>query len=210
MYYSGEVVNPASRPTLIIEYYLPPNPIERMTFRSVAAQDGYVWESTENSGVGLRGNNTDTTLRVGDDDQDRQYVGILSFNTAKLPDNAVITWARIRVETIDMVGHTGFGYEIFEVKSPFFGASPALHPSDFQSPASAVLSGPGNHANEYITHLFGTGEFQYINLQGTTQLRLRLSVDDNDDMSVDYRICYTGEVAASTSKPTLVVEYYVP
>lgn len=210
IYYSGEAVNPASRPTLIVEYYLPDNPIERMTFRSIAAQDGYIWESTENSGVGLRVNNTDITFRVGDDNQDRQYVGILSFNTAKLPDNAVITWARIRVESVGSVGHTGFGGEVFEVKSPYFGASAALHPSDFQTLASDMLSGQGIFVNQYITKLFGSGEIQYINLQGITQLRLKLSVGDNDNMSADYRILYSGNVANPNSKPTLVIEYYVP
>ena len=107
-----------------------------MGFRSFAAQDGYVWESTETSGVGLRVNKTDITFRVGDDNQDRQYFGILSFNASALPDNAIITWARIRIQQADptMVGWPGFGYDICEIKSPYFGSSVMLQPNDFRAP----------------------------------------------------------------------------
>ncbi|MFZ5856175.1 MAG: hypothetical protein ACOYZ6_05030 [Chloroflexota bacterium] len=210
IYYSGGAVNPASRPTLIVEYYVPTNPIMRKTFRSIAAQDGFIWESTETSGVGLRVNRTGSLARVGDDNLDRQYVSIFSFNTAPLPDTAVIAWARIRVENTEMVGHTGFGSEIFEVKSPFFGVSAALLPSDFQDSASDELTGQGIHVNQYLTQVFGSGEFQFINLLGITQIRLRLSVDDNDDMSADYRICLTGEATNPNSRPTLIVDYYIP
>ena len=184
----------------------------RMGFRSVAAHDGYIWESAEDSGVGLRANSTDTIFRVGDDNRDRQYVGILSFNTSALPDNAIITWARVRIQQGDpaMIGWPGFGFEIFEVKSPYFGASPTLLPSDFQEAASAQLTGQGIHVNQYLTKLFGAGEFQYINLQGYTQIRVRLSVDDNDDMSADYRVLYTGNHPTPISRPTLMIEFQLP
>lgn len=211
IYFSGATANPASRrPMLTVEYYLPANPIERMAFRSIAAQDGFILESTENSEVGLRVNSTGTTFRFGDDSLDRQSVGILSFNTAKLPDNAVITMAMIRVENPRWVGNPGFGSEIFEVKSPYFGASNALQPSDFQDPAFDQLTGGGMHANQYIIQGFGSGELQYINLQGITQIRLRISKDDNDNMSPDYRVCYSGEVANPSSKPLLLIDYYIP
>lgn len=205
IYYGDEAVNPASRPTLIVEYYLPENPIERMSFRSVAAQDGYIWESTENSGVGLRVNSGDTTIRVGDDNQDRQYVGILSFNTARLPDNALITWARLLVRSKGTVGFLDF-HLVFEIKSPFFGMSAALRPSDFQDPATYQLT----YCLHYLDCIFRPNEFQFINLQGTTQIRFRFSVGDNDNMSADYRILYSGNVTNPNSKPSLIVEYYLP
>lgn len=194
------------------DFGIPSGDTLRMVFRSVAAQDGYIWESTEVSGVGLRVNSTGATFRVGDDNRDRQYVGILSFNTSALPDNAIITWARLRIQQGDpaMVGWPGFGYEIFEVKSPYFGASAALLPSDFQEAASAQLTGQGINVNQYLTKLFGANEFQYINVQGRTQIRVRLSVDDNDDLSADYRVLYTGNHPTPVSRPTLVIEFQLP
>ncbi len=65
---------------------------------SVALHDGYVVESKETSNVGLFKNSTLPYLTVGDDAQRRQYRTILSFYTAALPDNAVITNAVIRVK----------------------------------------------------------------------------------------------------------------
>ncbi|MFZ5856177.1 MAG: hypothetical protein ACOYZ6_05040 [Chloroflexota bacterium] len=183
---------------------------QRMTFRSIAAQDGFIWESTETSGVGLRVNSTGTVFRVGDDLQNRQYVGILSFNTSRLPDNAVITWARVRIQHINMVGLPNFGGEVFEVKSPYFGTSAALQPSDFQATASAQLTGQGINVNQYLTMLFGSGEFQFINLQGTTQIRLKRSVDDNDNNSADYFVYYSSDVANPAARPTLIVQYFIP
>jgi hypothetical protein len=182
----------------------------RMTFKSVRAQDGYIWESTETSGVGLRVNSEDITFRVGDDHQDRQYVSILSFNTSRLPDNATVTWARLRIAMTNTVGSIGFGSNVFEVRSPYFGSSPTLQPEDFQAPSQATLTGKGIHVSWYETKLFGAGELQYINLDGYTQIRFRLAVDDNDNMSADYGVYFSGNVSSWDPKPTLVVQYFIP
>jgi hypothetical protein len=181
-----------------------------MTFKSVRAQDGYIWESTETSGVGLRVNSEDITFRVGDDHQDRQYVSILSFNTSRLPDNATVTWARLRIAMTNTVGSIGFGSNVFEVRSPYFGSSPTLQPEDFQAPSQATLTGKGIHVSWYETKLFGAGELQYINLDGYTQIRFRLAVDDNDNMSADYGVYFSGNVSSWDPKPTLVVQYFIP
>jgi len=185
---------------------------ERMVFRSIDSQDGYIRESTEDSNVGLKTIKAGTIFRVGDDNHDRQYRAILSFNTALLPDTAVITWARLRIQRPDpcCVGWAGFGAVMFEIRSPYFGTSATLQPSDFQAPASAVLTGQGINVNEFETKLFGVDEFQYINVQGYTQIRFRLDVDDNDDMSADYVNYYSGGISSLRAKPTLSIEYHMP
>lgn len=188
------------------------SPTVRIVFRSVGAQDGYIWESAEDSGLGFKVNSTDTILRVGDDNQDRQYRVILSFDTAKLPDTAIVTRARVWVQQADPwnVGWPDYGFSIFEVRVPYFGNSADLRPNDFQAPPSAKITGIGIHVNEYETKLFGPDELQYINLQGYTQIRFRQSVDDNDNMSADYRRFYSGDASISNTRPKLVIYYYLP
>lgn len=183
---------------------------QRMSFRSIGAQDGYIWEETEDGEKGFKLNSDHPTLNVGDDNYDRQYRAIFSFNTSRLPDTAVITWARVRIQLRAMIGWAGYSSIVWEVKSPWFGSSAAFLPHDFQNVASAKLTGQGINVNQYDTKLFGADQFQYINLQGTTQLRLRFELDDNDDMSADYFIYYSGDATDPATRPLLMVEFNVP
>ena len=183
---------------------------QRMSFRSIGAQDGFIWESSEDNNKGYKLNSDHPTLNVGDDNIDRQYRAIFSFDTSQLPDTAVITWARIRVQLRKMVGWTGYSFVVWEVKSPYFGTSAGLMPHDFQNAASAKLTGQGINVNQYDTKLFGVDQFQYINLQGTTQIRMRYDLEDNDNMSGDYNIYYSGDAVSLATRPLLVVEFNIP
>ena len=51
--------------------------------------------------------------------------------------------------------------------------------------------------------------YEWINLQGPTQMRLRFELDDNDDMSADFLSFYTGNASAD-NRPELTILYYVP
>ncbi len=62
--------------------------VRALTFRSAAAYDGFVRESTQTSGVGLTVFSNLSTLHVGDDFMDRQFRGFLSFDTSSIPDSA--------------------------------------------------------------------------------------------------------------------------
>ena len=46
-------------------------------------------------------------------------------------------------------------------------------------------------------------------LGGTTQFRLRFTLDDNNDHAADYMKFFSGN-AAAINRPMLVIEYYVP
>ncbi len=64
-----------------------------LTFTGIAAEDGHIRESSENSNVG--GIVTSTAaggggLKIGDDPLDRQYRSIVSFGTGPIPDGATI------------------------------------------------------------------------------------------------------------------------
>ncbi len=61
------------------------------TFLSVGAQDGWILESSESSGLGAAANAAGGSFNLGDDASRKRYRVILSFNTAPLPDTAVIT-----------------------------------------------------------------------------------------------------------------------
>jgi bacillolysin len=183
------------------------------TFKSQAANDGWLLESTEASN---KGNTVDTALKlqVGDNGADRQYKSIVSFDTSSLPDTAVIVSATLKVRRSGgFIGQNPFnthGILVADVRQPNFGSSAALIASDFQAPVSlaAVSSfGPTPALQSWYSANVSAAS-PYIYVVGTTQFRLRFSKDDNDDMSNDYIRFYSGETPGSA--PQLIIEYYIP
>ncbi len=77
------------------------------TFYSIAAEDGFITESTETSGVGGSANSTAVNdgIRAGDTSSKQQIKSILSFDTSSLPDNATIVSATLRVKFSAPVGY---------------------------------------------------------------------------------------------------------
>jgi hypothetical protein len=183
--------------------------------RSVGSQDGWVLESAETSNVGGTFNPTETTFRLGDDAADRQYRSILSFNTASLPDNAVITSIVIKIKKQGLVGidpfttHQGL---LVDIRKPHFGTALGLAASDFQASASkgsVGTFGATPTAGWYSVTLSGTAR-SYINKTGTTQFRLRFKLDDDNDNLADYMKFFSGNYTTTTSLPLLIIQYYVP
>ena len=197
------------------EYTLENSPtILTATFRSNASYDGWILESSETSKKGGAKNNTGKTFKVGDDAYNRQYRGILSFDTSGLPDGAEIIKATLMVKRAGLVGRSPFsthqGLRV-DIRSGKFGASPRLQVSDFQARASRNLVGRFSstaYGGWYAADL-GSAAFPYIHKAGTTQFRLRFYKDDNNDWGADYFKFYSGSMSAD-SRPQLKVEYYVP
>ena len=77
---------------------------------------------------------------------------------------------------------------------------------DFQSPADKEAVGliQNNPYYGWFWTWLDSSAFQYINLNGTTQFRLRFELDDNDDRGNDY-LSYYRDI---TNRPQLVIEYY--
>ena len=67
-----------------------------LAFNSIGASDGWMLELSETSMMGGTMNAAATTFILGDDAGNRQYRAILSFNTASLPDAAVIQSAVLK------------------------------------------------------------------------------------------------------------------
>ena len=97
VYRGGEFLEPSSNTEL--HHVSAPT-----KFYSVPAQDGWVLEFGEAANAGGSENSTATFIPLGDNRKDRQFRGILSFNTAALPDNAVITHVSLTVVRESVVG----------------------------------------------------------------------------------------------------------
>ena len=187
-----------------------------LTFTSGSGKDGWVLESSETSGQGGTLNSTATTFRLGDDAANKQYRGILSFNTSSIPDTAVITAVTLKVKKQGVTGGgnpvTTFNGFMVDIKKGFFGTT-ALQIGDFQAAASKTL---GPFTPSLVSGLYSinltSGKASINKLStnsGLTQIRLRFKLDDNNNAVANYLSLYTGETGAA-SRPQLVIKYYVP
>ncbi len=184
---------------------------------SKGGADGWVLESAETSNKGGTMNKNANLLYVGDNAQDKQYRSILSFNITGLPNNAIVTKVQLKIKVRGFSGGNMFvprktlGNLIVDIRKPYFGSSANLAVNDFQAGASQSNVGvldsiPGTG---WQTVTLNSTAYPFINLTGTTQLRLRFEKDDNDDKNNDYLRIYSGN-AGTASRPQLIVEYYVP
>jgi hypothetical protein len=189
------------------------NPVD-VAFRSAGPQDGWVLESGETTNVGGALDRNATTFFVGDDARDKQYRGILSFNTSSLPDNAVIISALLEIKRQGIVGTDPFGSHgalLFDIRSGAFADNAAVQAADFAAAAS-----PGTVRDQFspLTFTWYRAQFSDANLLvvnrfGTTQFRIGFDRDDNDDLGADYLKFFSGN-APVDSQPKLLITYYVP
>jgi hypothetical protein len=181
------------------------------TFVSAGPQDGFVLESGEDTGVG--GLASTGQLRLGDNLADRQYRSFFSFDTSALPDGAVVRKVTLRANRSGTTGvnpATTHGALSVDVKSGFFGASAALENADFQGAATATgtcLMVPASAQGQWSVGTFDAAGRAAVNLAGTTQVRMQLALDDDDDAANDYLDHYGGESTVASTRPQLVVEY---
>ncbi|MEI7850130.1 MAG: hypothetical protein WCK35_30335, partial [Chloroflexota bacterium] len=119
-------------------------PNSKAIFTSIAAQDGYIRESSETSSLGGALNLNSIILSIGDDTLKRQLRGFLSFNTAGLPDTAVILSAKLALtkQSITAISPFGsLGSLTIDLRKPNFGASAALQLDDFNATAGLTAAG---------------------------------------------------------------------
>jgi hypothetical protein len=184
------------------------------TYQSLGAQDGWIIESGEFSEVGGHVDATASTFYLGDAANNQQYRSILHFDTASLPNNAVITKASLKIIKQGTTGTNPFsslGDLLLDIRKPFFGSSADLEVSDFQAAADSTAAGSFGSSligGGYVANLDATA-IPYINTIGTTQFRLRFALDDNNNQSADFLKLFSGD-ATSADRPYLTLEYYVP
>jgi lysophospholipase L1-like esterase len=182
-------------------------------FRSAGGtQDGFV--STNTSGVP---NATSTAaLRLGENADNTFVRSIVSFDTASLPDNAVVTAARVWLTRSGGGGLNPFTQGAFstarvDIQSGDFSGNPALEIADFSAPATAEDAGcvVGTAPTTPSLLRIDLSAVSAIHRSGRTQLRIyfpgRLS-----NLISDHLTFYDGDDANVTNRPLLEVDYYVP
>jgi len=185
-----------------------------VTLRSTGTRDGWILESSENSTAGGTKNSSGTTFRLGDDAADRQYRSILSFSTSSLPDDAVITSAKLKIKQAGLTGSNPFGSLgtiRVDMRRGAFGSSTELQLVDFQAAAhkANAASIPNSSSGGWYSKTLLKTNFTYVNRTGVTQFRLRFATDDNDNSFPDFLSFHSGE-AASANRPALILTYYDP
>jgi hypothetical protein len=176
--------------------------------------DGWILESGENTSVGGSIERNGTTFNVGDDQKNRQYKSILSFDTSSLPDNAVIVSAQLQIKRQSVFGSDPFGAHgslTSEIRSGSFSDTPALQVEDFSAVASpdSVRDQFAPLTFTWYTVQLNTANLVLINKTGLTQFRLSFTKDDNDDLGSDYVKFFSGN-SISGYQPQLIITYYVP
>jgi len=180
------------------------------TFTSVKADDGWVRESSAGSGIG--GTKSSSSLILGDDALNRQYKGILSFDTFKIPAGATIKSATLTLKRQSQSGATPFltqGPCYVDVAYGTFGAE-KLEKTDFQAPATVCEA--GTLSNPSVDGAISTGVVSAeglpaINKDGVTQMRIYCSQSSDNNGQADYIKFYAGGNRKAENNPTLEVTY---
>ena len=185
-----------------------------LTARSTGGYDGWILESGENTGVGGTLNTANSMFFVGDNAQNKQYRGVLSFDTSSIPDNATITSVTLKLRYAGVAGTNPFnthGPLFVDILTGAFGGNNGLQIGDFEAASSAdsVMNIANAPVANWYSSTLGSGNFGLINLAGVTQLRLHFSTDDNNDSGADYLKFYSGNAFASY-RPQLIIVYTVP
>ena len=188
-----------------------------VTFISAGAQDGWVLESGENTNAGGSFDATAATtsaLRVGDDNKDKQYRTVVSFDTSSIPDGATIVSVTLRLLRGSLSGTNPFtthGTCWVDVQNGSgFSGSTTLQTGDFQAAATAIQAASLSNAasnGTWSTASLNAAGLAAVNKTGTTQLRVYFNLDDNDDTGNDYLGYYSGNSATAANRPQLVVTY---
>jgi hypothetical protein len=189
-------------------------PLLTANYRSMAANDGWVRESTEASEAGGT-ISAAGTCRAGDDAADRQYRSILDFNTRSLPDDAVILSAVLEAKKTGLVGDSWsatHGALLIDIRRGGFNKAVALEIMDFQAAANlnAVASFVSVPGGNWFRASLSADALAKINLTGHTQFRVRYAIGDDDDGAADYFAFACGDAVKARSRPVLRVTYRLP
>jgi hypothetical protein len=151
---------------------------------------------------------------VGDNQQDRQYRSIISFNTASLPDNAILVSAQVNLKRQGLVGTDPFtthGNLLLEIRNGLFSNDLELTLNDFAAPpSSSTMETFTTSTYVWYTANLSSSNLALVNRLGITQFRLRFDLDDNDDLSSDYLKFFSGDATYEADHPQLIVTYVVP
>ena len=214
---SGITFNPLCRTysSILTTDQLNQNYVDIVSFISSASYDGWILESAKGTSKGGSLNSTATTFKLGDDNLNRQYRAILSFNTVSLPDTVVIQSAVLKIKPSGSpVGTNPFSILstlYADIRTGYFGISPALELADFNATATANEIGSFGAtpvSGWYSATLNVTGRND-VNKTNLTQLRLYFALPTNNNNKADYMLFFSGNATAG-SQPQLIITYSLP
>ena len=191
-----------------------PAAVSTAYFYSSGLYDGWVLESGEFTGVGGSMNFSSTEIALGDDKLNRQYRGILSFNTKTLGSHTgTIVGAALYVTGNGVVGLNPFTWGKNSLRADIipgaYGGNATLQVSDFQAPGG--LANAGIRTGCAVTGKCGislsAASLPYLNSKGLTQFRLRFMLDDNNNHAADYYRIFSGN-SVLQNRPVLAVQFY--
>lgn len=184
--------------------------------KSQAANDGWVLESTETSNSGGTKDSAADTFNLGDNAAKKQYRSILSFDASALPDGATVVSVKLKVKKSSITGGgnpvTMFGGFMAKIGNGAFGAA-GLSLADFKNaaPTSILVGpfGPTPSASGWYTINLSGGK-ALINKTGLTQIRLRFSLEDNNNGIANILKLFSGNAANAANRPQLIIGYSLP
>lgn len=189
------------------------HPETSATFVSIGGEDGYVAAASPTGTTGSYA--VASSLSVGDN-ADAPFRGVISFNTAALPDTATILSAELRLfSTQAPIGNpwVGLGHLVADVRSGCLGSACALAASDFEAAVSLseavtfVAPTGTSGAGTPITGTLTGGALSVLNKTGTTQFKVRFQNTSNRNGFSDYLLMGGGEYFTSAYRPVLIVQY---
>jgi hypothetical protein len=190
-----------------------PYRLKKLTFRSLGKYDGWVLESAEKSKQGGKIDVASSTLILGDSAKNQEYRSIVHFNTASLPDDAIVSKAIMTLKKSTIKGDVkSLGNLNVDMRQKFFGSNAGLAAADFQAKSVEEETSVGKfkvNGSAYAAALTEDGRI-CINKTGATQFKIHFSKDDNNDKGDDYLKFYSGNAALESTRPTLVIDYFIP
>lgn len=188
------------------------------TLISNARYDGWVLEEAESSETGGTKDAQSPTLMVGDDANNKQYRSILDFSTRPLPNDITIKSAMLMLkkETVSSADiFTTHGNILIDVQDGAIGKwGPfpyrGLQKNDFESAVCENAGGilQDSSMDDWYWVMLNDAALDCINRKGSTQLRLRFALADDNDLEADYLRFYSGDAENSADRPYLIVEYF--
>jgi len=157
---------------------------------------------------------TGNQLAFGNPSSAGEVSSILSFNTEAIPDNAIITEARLFLTRSSQLNQNpiltyGASSISMDIKSGYFGDSSAVELIDFSDPADAeniacLVGTAENNDYKIRFEMSDSASLSFINKTGLTQFRLKVNSYDSLALNALY---FYGADAGGTNMPILDVKY---
>jgi hypothetical protein len=143
-----------------------------------------------------------------------KHCAILSYDTLPLRDNAVITPVILKFKYASVSGINPFsthGKLLADICAGVYKDNAAR--GDFNATCLVGRNKAPSYTHTKFDNWYSKAlnalDLQYINPDGVTQFRLRITLDNNNDLGADFLKIFSGDVVEA-DRPQLIIEYYFP